>query len=98
MDWGADRKHEMHRQVDWLTQADVRILEFLHAARDVRGNPAIQSPALVAANTGLSRKHVGNRCRRLVDRDLLERVDRGRYRLADRGEQLMAGQLSPRDL
>ncbi|WP_256394139.1 hypothetical protein [Natronoarchaeum rubrum] len=88
----------MHRQIEWLTRADVTILEFLHAARDTRGNPAIQSPAIISDNTGLSRKHVGNRCRHLADHDLVEKVERGRYRLADKGERLMSGRIQPRDL
>lgn len=97
----TDGKHtvdEMHRRVAWLTQADVRILEFLDAARDVRGRPAIQSPAIIAANTGLSRNHVGNRCRHLHDHGLLERLDRGRYRLSTTGEQLVSGNVRPEDL
>lgn len=90
--------NEMHRRVEWMTRADVTILEFLHTARDVRGRPAIQSPALIAANTGLSRKHVGNRCRHLADRELVEKVDRGRYRLAETGEALMTGEMRVDDL
>lgn len=88
----------MHEQVEWMTLADVTILEFLHAARDTRGNPAIQSPALISDNTGLSRKHVGNRCRHLVDHDLVDKLERGRYRLSDTGEQLMKGRIKPREL
>jgi len=88
----------MHRQVAWMTAADVRILEFLHAARDARGNPSIQTPATIAANTGHPRKYVGNRCRHLVDHGVVEKTGHGKYRLAEKGEQLMDGRLKPRDL
>jgi len=88
-----DDENKMHRRVSWLRRADVTILEFLHAARDARGNPSIQTPVTIAANTGHPRKYVGNRCRHLVDHDMVEKVDRGQYRLSDRGEELMRGQL-----
>ena len=88
----------MHRQVEWLTAADVTILEFLHAARDTRGNPSIQRPTTISDNTGLSRQHVGRRCRTLADHDVVEKVDRGKYRLSDRGEALMGGKIQPSEL
>lgn len=88
----------MHRDVEWLTAADVRILEFLYAARDTRNNPSIQTPKTIAINTGHPRKYVGQRCRTLVDRGLVEKVDRGEYRLAELGERLMSGRVQPKDL
>lgn len=93
-----DDQTEMHRDVEWLSRADVTILEFLHAARDTRGNPSIQRPTTISDNTGLERKYVGQRCRHLVDHDLVEKVDRGKYRLDDRGEQLMTGEIRPHEL
>ncbi|ELZ05321.1 phage PhiH1 repressor protein [Natrialba aegyptia DSM 13077] len=88
----------MHRQVDWMTAADVTILEFLNAARDVRGNPSIQRPSTISDNTGHARKYVGERCRHLADHGLVEQLERGKYRLSNRGEQLMDGSLHPDDL
>ena len=93
---GSDEK--MHRQVDWLRAADVRILEYLYAAKDTRGNPSIQTPTTIAANTGHASKYVGERVRHLANHDLVERVERGKYRLSDRGERLMGGDLRPEDL
>lgn len=98
MGGSCDDRNEMHRDVEWLSRADVTILEFLHAARDVRGNPSIQRPTTISDNTGLARKYVGSRCRHLADHDLVERLDRGKYRLSDRGEALMTGELRPADL
>lgn len=94
----CDDKTEMHRQVDWLTAADVTIMEFLHSARDTRGNPAILRPATISDNVGYARKYVGSRCRELVEHDLVEKVDDGKYRLSGRGEALMTGDLRPEDL
>ena len=98
MDESDNQSDEMHRQVDWLTAADVSILEFAHTARTPRGTPAILRPATIADNTGHARKYVGDRCRELADRDLVERVGRGKYRLADRGERLMTGDIRPDEL
>lgn len=89
---------EMHRQVDWLTAADVRILEFLHASRDTAGRPAINTPTTVAANTGYAQKYAGERIRHLADHDLVEKVERGKYRLSQAGEELMSGEIRPEDL
>lgn len=83
----------MRRREDWMSPADVTILQFLYSARDAVGNPAIMSPAIIAANTHLSRKHVGNRCRHLAGHDVVERVDRGRYRLTETGEQLVGARV-----
>lgn len=88
----------MRRRAEWMSPADVTILEFLYSARDTLDNPAIMSPAIIAENTGLSRKHAGNRCRHLADRDLVEKLDRGRYRLSDTGERLLDGRLDTADL
>lgn len=93
---GSD--NEMHRQVEWLTAADVSILEFMHSARDTRGNPAILRPATISDNVGHARKYVGERCRHLVDHGLAEQVDRGKYRLSSKGEKLMTGDIRPEDL
>ncbi len=88
----------MHRRVSWMTPADVAILEFLNAARDARGNPSIQTPNTIAENTHYSSNHVGSRCRTLADYDLVEKVDRGKYRLDDRGVSLLDGGISPSSL
>ena len=98
MDDSREHSHRMHRDVEWLTAADVRILEFLYAARDTRNNPSIQTPKTIAINTGHPRKYVGQRCRTLVDRDLVEKTGRGQYRLSETGEALMSGRIRPREL
>lgn len=84
---------DMHRRVDWMVAADVLILEFLYAARDRRGAPSIQSPNTIHLNIGYSRQHVSQRCKVLVDRGLVEQLDQGKYRLTDRGEQLIENEI-----
>lgn len=98
MDGPNDLPDGMHREIAWMTPADVRILEYLYAARDTRDRPAIQTPKTIAVNTGHPRKYVGQRCRTLADHDVVEKVDRGEYRLSETGEQLLAGKIRPREL
>ena len=86
---------DMHRRVDWLVPADAAILELCYTARTPVGKPAILTPAAIAANVGYSRKHVGNRCRHLSDKGLLEKIERGQYRLSQKGERLIDGEISP---
>lgn len=81
----------MRQREPWMSPADVTILRFLYSARDITGDPAIMSPAIIAANTGLSRNHVGSRCRHLCQHDVVDRLDRGRYRLSEAGEALLSG-------
>ena len=89
----------MHKRVDWMVSADPSILEFLHSARDAYGDPAIQSPATIAKNTGFSADHIGNRLREeLQEHGLVEQTERGYYRLTEKGDRLMSGEIRPQDL
>lgn len=94
----VDNEEDMHRRIGWMVPADSAILRFLFVARDTAGRPSIQTPKTISANTGYSRKHVGNRCRHLEDHHLLEKVDRGEYRLSELGESLVNGGIKPEDL
>lgn len=98
MDDSGDVPNEMHRDVSWLTPADVTILQFLNVSRDLNSNPSIQTPTTIAANTGHEQSYVGERCRHLLDHELVERVERGKYRLSERGEMLLAGDIDPSEL
>ena len=89
----------MHKRVNWMVSADPSILEFLHSARDAYGDPAIQSPATIAKNTGFSADHIGNRLREeLQEHGLVEQTERGYYRLTEKGDKLMSGEIRPQDL
>lgn len=91
---------DVHRQIDWMVPADVTTLEFLYQLRDVRGRFVIQTPNTISANTGYSRSHLSARLQVLADHDLVEQTDpdRARYRLSERGRQLLEGEISPDDL
>jgi len=89
---------DMHRHVGWMVPADISILGFLNAARTQRGEPAIQTPNTIALNTGYSNRHTSARCQVLADRGLIERTGKGRYRLLELGERVVANDITAEEL
>lgn len=82
----------MRPRVDWMTQADERVLEFLHE-KDI-----IASPSVIAANIDYTQEYISRRCRKLTDAGLLQRADASNYRLTDLGERFLAGKVDADDL
>ena len=82
----------MRPRVDWMTQADERILEFL-LEKDF-----IASPSVIAANIDYTPEYISRRCRKLADAKLLQRVDASNYRLTDLGGRYLAGDVSADEL
>lgn len=73
---------------DWLTEMDEEILEILSTGLTL-------GPTAIAENIGRSREGVSNRLNSLQAGGLVEKVDRGKYRLADHeGPYLKAVELS----
>lgn len=70
---------------DWMRPIDDRILE-TYAASGL-----VLTPAVVAYNIGHSREEVNRRLSELERRSFVERVERGKYRLADRGRVYLSG-------
>lgn len=79
-----------------VTRADYYILEFLEKV------DGVQKPACIAPNIGppdgYNSKYVGTRCRHLEELGLVEKTDRGMYRIADRGRDYLDGTLTDEDL
>lgn len=75
--------------VDWMTQADDRILESLMESN------MVLSPKVIAYNTGYNREYVSQRISPLLENDMIERVDRGMYEITDRGRAYLRGELDP---
>lgn len=69
---------------DWMKPADDRILETF---RDL-GNltPLALSKEGEQSRLDIGRKYAGMRCRELAEHGLLERLDKGLYKLTDLGE------------
>lgn len=63
---------------EWLTDMDKEILEVL-------SSELILTPSIIAENINRSRKGVSNRINSLQAGGLVEKVERGKYRITDEG-------------
>jgi len=70
-----------------MSKSQYRILEALADAEIL----AVQSPSLIALNLDLSRQHVSRSLVELVERDLVEKVDTGKYRITQAGRDEVTG-------
>ncbi|RQG87043.1 MarR family transcriptional regulator [Natrarchaeobius halalkaliphilus] len=75
-----------------MTQADDRVLETLS------DSGLILSPRILSANTDYSRHYLSTRLGHLLDAGLVERVDEGLYKITDRGQAYLEGDLEAADL
>ena len=64
---------------------DDEILELFHSTH------LMLTPSIIAYNLDRSREEVNRRLIELVDHGLVERVDRGKYRITEFGEQYLRG-------
>lgn len=80
----------MRPRVDWMTQADERVLEFLHEKE------IVASPTVIAANIDYTSEYLSRRCRKLADAGLLQRVDASNYRITEFGERFLSGDVDRR--
>ena len=94
----AAESREMRKQGEWMKPPDDRLLE---ALRD-EGNltPLAVSKEGDVTRVNIGRKYAGVRLRALTRADLVESVDRGLYRITDRGiaylnEEFDASTVSP---
>ena len=82
----------MRPRVEWMTQADERVLEFL------REKNIVASPSVIAVNIDYTGEYISRRCRKLTDAGLLQRVDASNYRLTELGEQFLKGEIDAVDI
>lgn len=82
----------MRPRVEWMTQGDERILEFLQE-KDI-----VATPSVVAANIDYTGEYISRRCRKLATAGLLQRVDASNYRLTDLGERYLEGDVTADEL
>ncbi|RDZ38761.1 transcriptional regulator [Haloferax sp. Atlit-47N] len=66
---------------------DERILEVLSSSK------LILSPTIIAENIDKSRSEVSRRLTELSERGLVSKVRRGRYEIADLGNEYLAGKI-----
>lgn len=67
----------------WMRPVDERILELFHST------DLVLTPSIIAHNIDYSSKEVNRRLSELADHGFVERVDRGKYRITDLGEQYL---------
>ncbi len=68
-----------------MTQADERVLEFLHE-KDI-----VASPSVIAANIDYTQEYISRRCRKLTDAGPLQRADASNYRITALGKRFLDG-------
>ncbi|MDF9745047.1 ArsR family transcriptional regulator [Natrinema salsiterrestre] len=78
---------QIRRPAGWMTPMDDAILEVFHSSG------LILTPAVVALNIDRSREEVNRRLSRLATHGLVEKVERGKYRLTRRGVRYLRGEL-----
>lgn len=76
---------EGRHPADWMVPLDDEILTLFHH-KDL-----VLTPAIVAYNLDRSREEVNRRLTELTDCGLVERVERGKYRITAVGEQYLSG-------
>lgn len=77
---------QIREPAGWMVPMDDDILELFH------GTTLVLTPSIIAYNTGYSREEVNRRLRELADHGLVDRVERGKYRITALGESYLAGQ------
>ena len=73
---------------EWMVPMDDEILELFHSAH------LVLTPSIIAYNLDRSREEVNRRLTALEERELVERVERGKYRITSLGEQYLQGMLA----
>ena len=68
-----------------MTKTDYRILSGLADAEEL----PIQTPMTIAKNIGITRQYASQRLTALVERDLVEKIDDGYYRITDTGRSVV---------
>jgi predicted transcriptional regulator len=82
----------MRPRVEWMTQGDERIMEFLEE-KDI-----VASPSVIAANIDYTAEYISRRCRTLEDAEMLQRIDASNYRLTELGEDFLEGEVEAEEL
>jgi len=89
-EWARLLLHEptqIRQPADWMTPMDDAVLELFHSSA------LVLTPAIIAFNIDRSREEVNRRLTALAEHGLVERVERGKYRLTELGERYLRGEL-----
>ncbi|XVH33323.1 hypothetical protein ACNS7O_15060 (plasmid) [Haloferacaceae archaeon DSL9] len=72
-------------RAEWMVPVDDAILDVLYSSG------LVLTPAVIAYNIDYSREEVNRRLTKMETEALIERVKRGKYRIAERGERYVEG-------
>lgn len=75
----------MRKPADWMTPLDDSILELCHSSE------LVLTPAIISFNIEYSRAEVNRRMSKLERHRLIERIERGKYRITSFGKQYVRG-------
>lgn len=73
------------QHAEWMRPIDDAILELLYSSK------LILTPAVIAYNIDYSRDEVNRRLTKLETKELVERIERGKYGLSEKGERYIEG-------
>lgn len=79
---------ELRHPGAWMVPMDDDILELFHSVH------LVLTPAIIAYNIDRSREEVNRRLTELEEHGLVEREERGKYRITQLGEQYLQGELA----
>lgn len=83
----------MRYSARWMTIADERILEHLSEVETDTPKQMEES-----GRVRFSRQYIGERCRKLADYGMLQHLGNGVYRITERGEEYLEGDLDAAEL
>lgn len=78
---------QIRQPADWMAPIDDTILNVFH------NSELVLTPAIIAFNIDYSREEVNRRLTKLETHGLVEKVERGKYRMTYLGEQYLQGKL-----
>jgi DNA-binding transcriptional ArsR family regulator len=79
---------ELRHPGEWMVPMDDELLELFHSV------DLVLTPSIIAYNIDRSREEVNRRLSELEEHGLVERVERGKYRITDLGERYLLGTLA----
>ena len=75
----------MRKRGEWMTPMDDLLLEML------KSSDIVLSPSIISFNLDLSREAVNRRLQILADHGLVEKIERGKYEITDKGSGYLSG-------
>lgn len=75
----------IRRPAEWMTPMDDQILELFHSSE------LVLTPAIIAYNIDYSRGEVNRHLVELQNHGLVEKVERGKYRMTRKGDRYLEG-------